>query len=212
MDTPPDLQRSTAEKLSALMDGELAPDQLDQVSQHWRSDPEARAQWHAYHVVGDVLRSEDLASTAQHDAQFLQSLRARLAQEPVVLAPGVHSDEPQESPHSKQRFRPAMAMVALLVAGVGVWTLRSPNVAVDPSPLAVEVQATVEPVPLAGSPGPALSSEATEVRVVRGEWGPVLRDAQLDHYLDAHQQFGGSSALGGPAGFVRNVGVQAPQR
>ena len=56
-------------------------------SQAWRDDPEARASWHAYQLIGDVLRSEDLAAEPAADEAFLVALRARLADEPVVLAP-----------------------------------------------------------------------------------------------------------------------------
>ena len=48
----------------------------------------ARARrWHAYHLIGDVLRSDDLASAPGRDAAFLQRLSARLDDEPAVLAP-----------------------------------------------------------------------------------------------------------------------------
>ena len=35
--------------------------------------------------------------------------------------------------------------------------------------------------------------------------GRVIRDARLDQYLAAHKQFGGSSALGVPSGFLRSA-------
>ncbi|MHB8949586.1 MAG: sigma-E factor negative regulatory protein, partial [Rhodoferax sp.] len=33
----------------------------------------------------------------------------------------------------------------------------------------------------------------------------MIRDPQLDALLAAHKQFGGTSALQGPAGFLRNA-------
>jgi sigma-E factor negative regulatory protein RseA len=33
----------------------------------------------------------------------------------------------------------------------------------------------------------------------------MIRDARLDGYLAAHKQFGGTSALGLPSGFLRNA-------
>ena len=50
--------------LSALADGELAGDAGEAAFRAWRSDPEARRDWHDWHLIGDVLRSEDLASNA----------------------------------------------------------------------------------------------------------------------------------------------------
>ena len=75
------------EQLSALADGELDADASAHSCAHWRDDANARASWHAYHLIGDVLRSDELASDAQRDAGFLRTLRQRLAQEPVVMAP-----------------------------------------------------------------------------------------------------------------------------
>jgi hypothetical protein len=41
----------------------------------------------------------------------------------------------------------------------------------------------------------------------------LIRDARLDHYLQAHQQFAGSSALGVPSGYLRSATTaQGPQR
>jgi sigma-E factor negative regulatory protein RseA len=35
--------------------------------------------------------------------------------------------------------------------------------------------------------------------------GQLVRDVRLDEYLAAHKKFGGSSAPGGPSGFLRNA-------
>jgi sigma-E factor negative regulatory protein RseA len=35
--------------------------------------------------------------------------------------------------------------------------------------------------------------------------GKLIRDARLDRYLQAHQEFAGSSALGVPSGFLRSA-------
>ena len=35
--------------------------------------------------------------------------------------------------------------------------------------------------------------------------GVLIRDARLDEYLAAHQQFGGGAALGMPAGMIRRA-------
>ena len=71
--------------LSALADGDAQA--LERACSHWREDHQARKTWHVYHVIGDVMRSEELARPAARDAAFVASLRTRLAAEPVVLAP-----------------------------------------------------------------------------------------------------------------------------
>ena len=87
MKTPPDFPAQLSEQLSALIDSEATDGEASELAGRWRDDASLRADWHAFHLIGDVLRSEGLASTGQHDAQFLQSLQAKLAQEPVVFAP-----------------------------------------------------------------------------------------------------------------------------
>jgi sigma-E factor negative regulatory protein RseA len=42
--------------------------------------------------------------------------------------------------------------------------------------------------------------------------GQLVRDARLQRYLAAHKQFGGSSALGVPSGFLRAATSQPPER
>ena len=42
--------------------------------------------------------------------------------------------------------------------------------------------------------------------------GQLIRDARLERYFAAHTQFGGSSALGVPSGFLRAATTQTPER
>ena len=89
MSTPSQADARTREQLSALIDGESDAAGAENCCGAWRSDAQARASWHAYHLIGDVLRSEDLTSDPAHDAAFLAALRTRLEREPVVLSPGM---------------------------------------------------------------------------------------------------------------------------
>lgn len=75
-----------SEILSALSDGQATPEEAARAIGAWRDDPQARASWHRYQLIGDALRSPELLQTSE-GAAFLQGFRARLAQEPVVLAP-----------------------------------------------------------------------------------------------------------------------------
>ena len=71
--------------LSALADGDATA--VDQALRHWRDDEQARRTWHAYQLIGDVMRSEDLARAPARDAAFMAGLRQRLAAEPAIVAP-----------------------------------------------------------------------------------------------------------------------------
>jgi sigma-E factor negative regulatory protein RseA len=182
--------------LSALMDGD--DDALAHGCAAWRDDPEARAQWHAYHLIGDVLRSDELASPPSSDAAFLQALRRKLDGEPVVLAP-------QAAPAVRRRRWLAPAAVAAGVAAVagtlvvtgGLWQ----------SPTSAPMLATA-PAPSTGVlPVPAQPPAA----VAGADTGKLIRDAQLDRYLRAHKQYGNSGALGLPGGVLQRASAVSPE-
>jgi len=78
------------EALSALTDNEATEREVHRACASWREQPAARDRWNSYHLIGDVMRSEGLARTSSSDADFLASVRGRLQQEPVVLAPVAH--------------------------------------------------------------------------------------------------------------------------
>jgi sigma-E factor negative regulatory protein RseA len=72
------------EKISRLMDGELADDELPGVLAAMKDAGNAHA-WACYHAIGEVLRGE--APGAAFACAIPPSLAARLATEPTVLAP-----------------------------------------------------------------------------------------------------------------------------
>ena len=212
------------QELSALLDGESSGDALRRVCASWRDDPEVRETWHAFSLIGDVMRSEDLASPASRDERFLVALRARLAVEPVVLAPSAPRTPDGVSPevgaapvvgqraNSRSWWAPA-AVAAGFVAVVG--TL----VAVSQAPQ----KSAAEPVQLAAlAPSASAAQSPTAVVAMRPQGGAsvaefvaageLIRDRELDQYLLAHKQFAGSSVLGAPSGFLRNAAVEVPAR
>src|ERR1700712_1139887 len=89
----PETDRSSSRRiLSALADGDATESEAARAFQAWHEDDDARCSWHAYQLIGDVLRSEDLAAEPAADERFLVALRARLADEPVVLAPQARAE------------------------------------------------------------------------------------------------------------------------
>ena len=67
---------------------------------------------------------------------------------------------------------------------------------------------------VAGSPGSPATPGAdaqTEPQTLVAD-GQLIRDARLERYFAAHIQFGGSSALGVPSGFLRAATTQTPER
>lgn len=87
--------QAAREALSALADGQAQSPDVARACAAWRDDAQARTAWQAYNLIGDVMRSEDLAQGSD-GAAFLSKFRDRLAQEPVVLAPA--SSQPVARP------------------------------------------------------------------------------------------------------------------
>ena len=218
------------EQLSALADGELEADAASSTCACWRTESSARATWHAYHLIGDVLRSDDLAADPARDAAFIGALRSRLAAEPRVVdfRAGHADDGIDEWPASavvaaanlpartgSWRWKAASAIAAgfVLVAG-GLMLMR----AVDPGSPATQIAARGDGATGSGNAmdrslrdGPAgAGSVLTTGTIVANANGALLRDARLDNYLAAHKQFAGSSALGVPSAFVRSATVEGP--
>lgn len=171
--------------MSALADGDA--DALSRACTLFRDDAGARAAWHAYHLIGDVLRSEDLAHPAARDADFLAALRVRLAAEPALLAPTPAAASPSPSVRRRQHWLvPAAAAAGFMaVAGVLVVTRLSSPDGAAPQLAALPAGAV--------APAPALSN-------VR-----VIRDAQLDGYLQAHLEARGGGSVAMPGSASRKV-------
>jgi sigma-E factor negative regulatory protein RseA len=195
------------ERLSMLLDGECDPSGAEQACRAWREDADTRATWHAYQLIGDVLRSEDLAHPADRDEAFLGALRQRLAGEPVVLAPAA------ATPVAPRRrwFAPAAAAAGFAaVAGVLVVTRMGAPEADPAAPTVALAPGPVNTRPVAASmPGAGADTEPPAVIVTDGK---LIRDAQLDRYLAAHKQFGGSSAVAVPGTVLRSSATVAPGR
>lgn len=186
------------QSLSALLDGDLHGGDTQSVQRAcalWREDGQARQDWHAWSLIGDVMRSDELAQAPARDAAFLARLRDRLATEPVVLAPAPSA--PVAARGRRQVWLLPTAVAAGFVAVAGVMVVARTGPAVSTPTLAAApsspglTQVTV-PAPLPSSaPGGA----------------GLIRDAQLDAYLRAHQAARGGMTSAVPGGGMRNVEV-----
>ena len=199
------------ELLSALADGRA--EALDDACQGWAQSGEARATWHAYHLIGDVLRSDDLAREPAQDAAFLTQLRQRMASEPVLLAPAPVAAAP-ESRARTRRWTVPVAVAAGFVAVAAVLVVTRSGAPVEGS--GTELASAR---PAAGTPAPGVSVVALPSRPASAQPqaqalvvdGQLLRDARLDEYLRAHREMLGTPAAA-PGGGLRNVDTIVPQR
>ena len=165
--------------LSALVDGEA--DAAEHACGRWRDDESLRRDWHAYQLIGDVMRSDDLASAGGRDAAFLAAIRARLADEPVVLAP---------LPAAPRRRQPWLVPVAaaagfVVVAGVLVVARMGPS----------------------GTGGGELVARDTAAEVIAPTQPVMLYDPAVQEYVRAHRSVGNSLAVAPPGGGLRRVDI-----
>lgn len=216
--------------LCDLMDGEADADTVQRACAAWRMDATAREDWHAFHVIGDVLRTDDLAPTmgAQGpvDAAFLAALRVRLAQEPVVMAPAAVASAAPSAPMAGVGARPAVrdgdvkatawrtpvAMAAgfLVVAGVvGVLQMRGAGWG-SSEPVMALVPPTGARAVVGASASSAAPSAPPPAMLVNDQ--RMIRDARLDRYLAQHRQFSEGAVATAPGGVVRSVSTTAPDR
>ena len=206
--------QADAERLSALVDGELEVSATELACARWKGDSQARCTWHAYQLIGDVLRSEDLASPAGADERFLLALRARLASEPVVLAPAPLTDAPARqavAPHRARRWVLPSAVAAGFLLVMGTFSALRPGNPSVSGPPAVVLSEAAPPSTMESSLRPVPVGESAEPMAVVMN-GRVIRDARLERYLAAHKQFSGSSALGVPSAFLRSATVETEAR
>lgn len=212
-------QSLRAEHLSALVDGELIGSDVAAACGRWRDDAALRSTWHLYHIIGDTLRSEDLASDGQGDAAFLSSLRARLEQEPVVLAPARSVSRPAAKVASHRWGWMATSALAAGFVAVGgtLLVVRGPAPSAGEQPVGREMAsagaapAVAPTLARAEAPNAAASVMEVEPAMLVAN-GTLMRDARLDRYLAAHSQFSGSSVLGVPSTFLRSATLVAPGR
>ena len=192
--------------LSAAADGQA--DALGTACLAWRSDPGARATWHAYHLIGDVLRSRELAAQPERDAAFLSRLRDRLADEPVVLAPS-----PAAVPAARRRasgWLVPVAVAAGFVVVAGVLVVSRVSAPVDPQKSETLAAAPSPAGGLAGvTPVSSQGTLASSGQAAQGDT-PLIRDARLDEFLRAHQAARGGMAVAVPDSALRRVDTPLP--
>jgi sigma-E factor negative regulatory protein RseA len=213
----PDSDRSSSEAsrriLSALADGDATDGEAARAFQAWRDEPDARASWHAYQLIGDVLRSDDLAVEPAADEAFLVALRARLAGEPVVLAPQPRVEHDAAAlpvaagggGRARVRWQGPIAMAAGFLAVIGVLNVVGPFKPGAGGALASNATSASGPV-LASTTsvdnsGVALSSAQSKAAA-----------DQLAPYLAAHRQSAMSGPFQMPGSDLRNASLVQPAR
>jgi sigma-E factor negative regulatory protein RseA len=122
-------------QLSAVMDDAADDRERERCVRRLEEDPELRATWGVYHLIGDVLRGHTVPDVAARVQQ-------RLAAEPTVFAPGAIARPRRRAAWPALSIAASAAAVAL----VGWMALQRFDAA--PAPAAPVVAQLPEPPPL----------------------------------------------------------------
>ncbi len=163
---------SQAEWLSAFLDGEA-----DDAPHALLAQPDGKAAWDTYHLIGDVLRSPRTAVSLSPD--FAARVSAAIAQEPAIVA------APRRAGMQRRKLvrRYGLPGLAAAAAVASVTWMAQPYFSPGPG------SATT----LAGAvPAGQVVAQPVADRLPSG--------VQLGEYLEAHRQFSG-------LGSVRQVSV-----
>jgi len=209
--------------VSALVDGEVDAGQLAGMFTAERDRDELLGSWHAYQVIGDVLRGEGAAAPSRAPVDFLAGVRERLRSETVPAAEPAQDRHLRTPAQSVTQVGGAAANDAVfrwkLVAGFASlaavmavsWSVLSgapPSAGGSAAPQLAAVPA----LPEAPASVVANVSEPSSAVVVNTGQGPLIRDARLEELLAEHRQHGSMSALQMPTGFIRNATYDAAGR
>ncbi|MEX3839560.1 sigma-E factor negative regulatory protein [Paraburkholderia sp. BR10882] len=197
---------SRSERLSAFVDGEAsAQEHLN--GNFLELDGEGRAAWSEYHLIGDVLRSDDLALSQAASRAFMTGFAARFEAEPHLLAPAAlpqvqagRNERVGRILALRRRVMPSLAVAA--AAATLTWIvmpqMRGVGMAGAPQIAAVQSQGDgVQRVAMNTTPAP----------VAGGQDGNIIRDARLDEYLQAHQQFAQQPVISDSTPYIRSAAL-----
>jgi sigma-E factor negative regulatory protein RseA len=169
---------SRGERLSAFVDGELfGEEHLNTFVSEL--DGEDRAAWSCYHLIGDALRSDDLAVSPAASSAFLSGFAARFDNEPHVLAPAA-MPVARRLLALRRRVMPAFAVAA--AAATLTWIVVPQLQGVPGGPGIAQVASlqshgdSLQRVAMASVPAATLQPVAQDAN--------IIRDASLDQYLD----------------------------
>jgi sigma-E factor negative regulatory protein RseA len=189
---------SRGERLSAFVDGELFdgehPNTILAAFDH-----EDRADWACYHLIGDAMRSDDLAVSPAASSAFLSGFSARFESEAHVLAPA-SIPVTRRLLALRRRVVPAFAVAA--AAATLTWIVMPQLQGVNPAASVAQVASvgshpdSVQRVAMASMP-------VATVAQANPQDGNIIRDANLDQYLEAHQQFGLQPVVSSSASLIR---------
>jgi sigma-E factor negative regulatory protein RseA len=184
-----------SEQLSALMDGELTPDEMARQISDLKNDSALNQTWVAYHVLGDALRK-----SPQLSIDFTAKLARQLTGEATVLAPQ------RKSQLSTPRYAMPLAASVAAVSLVGVLAWQMVRVNQVDAPIALAAVPAATPQQVADTKLKA--APPTQVVAAKNHETVQFSRVVSNSYLLAHQEFSPSYAMEGIPAYVRAVSEQ----
>jgi len=220
-DLPP-----TRRVLSALADGEATDAEGADAFHAWREDADARETWLAYHLIGDVMRSDDLAAPPASQQRLLLALRARLASEPIVLAPQAaageeaHGGNPRPVPAVangraaawvRAHWQAPVAMAAGFLAVIGgLQFARAPS-STPAGRIDASLAQAAPQVAVTVASGALIAGQTTVSQAANPAAALSRSEAeQIAPYLAAHRMSTMNAAFQMPSGDIRTVSLVQP--
>jgi sigma-E factor negative regulatory protein RseA len=196
---------SRGERLSAFVDGELHGDEPNSFLAGL--DHEDRAAWSCYHLIGDALRSDDLAMNPAASQAFMSGFAARFESEAHVLAP-TKSFAGRHLFALRNRVAPAFAVAAAAATLTWIVVPQLQGVNTGAAQVASSGGDSLQQVAMVASmPAATLASARPAVQDSN-----IIRDASLDQYLEAHQQFAQQPVMAGSMPLLRAAAVTTQGR
>ncbi len=169
------------DKISALMDGEVAGVEAQQALNRLRQDPVCREAWQRFHMVGDVMRGTPVLRD-----DFIERLMRRMEDEPTVLAPRLRSSGGIRMVFSAAAAVAGVAIVLAVAMTDNPLQPQTPNMAAAPKQADIRIAETT-------------------AADLRQQPAALANPEMVNEYLLAHQEFSPRTALQGVVPYVRSV-------
>ncbi len=181
--------------LSALIDGELAPEERERVIDAVLNDVELQQDWAAHYTTSALLHGEYVESVDDADNDsFAQRIASALDDEPAIMAPNaIGTDKLPMASEPELAVQPRRANGALYAIAASVMALAVVTAVPKFGALFDNNQAT--------APIAAASAPQSQVAEVAG----MTLEQELQALMVSHGEFGGMAALNGLVAYAKFV-------
>lgn len=114
------------QQLSALIDGEGDLERSEHLLLAAQSNGEVARAWREYHLIGDVMRGDNVLGAKQSSSSMVSRVLTQLEHEPTVLVPNMVAQSSAKSAQKKTAIWSVAASVAATVfVALFVWDMQS---------------------------------------------------------------------------------------